>query len=79
MPISGVVITCRPGSAEALAAVLHRPDSVDIQHVVNDSTLVAVIEAPTVADEVQLTQGLMDVDGVVTVRLVYHHFEDIVS
>lgn len=76
MPISGLVITCEPGKAADLAKVLHRPDSVEIHGVVDGSTLVAVIDAPTVADEVAITKDLMGMEGVVDVRLAYHNFED---
>lgn len=76
MPISGIIIKCQPGRAEGLAESLHRPGSVEIHHVVDLSTLVAVIEAPSVAEEVAVTSELMAVDGVVAVQLAYHNFED---
>lgn len=76
MPISGVIIKCQTGRADELAASLHRPGSVEIHEVVDSSTLVAVIEASTVSGEVDLTKELMDVDGVMTVQLAYHNFEE---
>lgn len=79
MPISGVVIKCQPGRAIDLAPALHRPGAVEIHLVVDAATLVAVIEAETVAGEVELTKELMAVDGVVTVQLAYHNFEDVAS
>ena len=79
MPISGVVIKCQPGRAQELAATLQRPGALEIHQVVDPATLVAVIEAQSVADEVELTRELMTVDGVVTVQLAYHNFEDVTS
>jgi nitrate reductase NapD len=79
MPISGIVIKCQPGRATELATTLHRPGAVEIHQVVDPSTLVAVIEALTVSDEVDLTKDLLAVDGVITVQLAYHNFEDVAS
>lgn len=79
MPISGVVIKCQSGRAAELAETLHRPGTLEIHQIVDSTTLVAVIEAPTVADEVDLTKDLMAVDGVITVQLAYHNFEDVAS
>ncbi|GAB4302194.1 MAG: hypothetical protein Fur0034_16780 [Desulfuromonadia bacterium] len=79
MPISGIVVRCREGEAERVAGIIHDPGSVEVHHVVDPSTLVAVIDAPTVADEVSLSSGLMKVDGVISVHLAYHHFEEVQS
>lgn len=77
MPISGIVIMCQAGRAGELATTINQMPGVDVHHVVDASTLVAVIEAPTVSDEVDLTKELMAMDGVMSVRLAYHNFEDI--
>jgi nitrate reductase NapD len=76
MPISGVVIKCQLGRADELAATVNQVAGVDIRHKVDESALVAVIEAPTVSEEVELTKVLMSIDGVVEVQLAYHNFED---
>jgi nitrate reductase NapD len=77
MPISGVVIRCRPERSAALARELAWPGCVEIRGELPDGTLVAVIEAPTVDDEVRLFKELLAVDGVEDVRLAYHNFEDL--
>lgn len=79
MPISGIIIKCQPGLAQELATSLHRTGELEIHEVVDSATLVAVIDAPTVADEIALTKELMEVDGVITVQLAYHNFEDMAS
>ena len=77
MPISGVVIRCRPERSVALARELERPGSVEIHDRLEDGTLVAVIDAPTVDDEVRIFKELLAVEGVEDVRLAYHNFEDL--
>lgn len=77
MPISGVVIRCQPGRAPELATTLNNVAGVDIHRIVDESTMVAVIEAESVAGEVDLTRDMMAVDGVVSVHLAYHNFEDL--
>lgn len=79
MPISGVVIKCRPEFAEELALSLAKPDSVEIHGVLPDGSLVAVIEADNVEGETAIVSGLLEMDGVIDVRLAYHNFEDSVS
>jgi nitrate reductase NapAB chaperone NapD len=76
MPISGVVITCQPDRAALLAESLAQPDQVEIHGRTADGSLVAVIEAATVDDEVQIVKRLLAVPGVLDVRLAYHHFGD---
>ncbi len=77
MPISGVVIRCRPERAEELALTLAKPDSVEIHGALSDGSLVAVIEADSVEGETQIVTGLLETDGVIDVRLAYHNFEDV--
>ncbi len=79
MPISGVVIKCRPECAEELALSLAKPDSVEIHGVLPDGSLVAVIEANNVEGETAIVSGLLEREGVIDVRLAYHNFEDSVS
>lgn len=77
MPISGVVIRCRPERAEELSRSLAIDGSVEIHGVLPDGQIVAVIEADSVDGEVSLVSDLMKVDGVIEVRLAYHNFADL--
>lgn len=76
MPISGIVITCRSGRAGELATNINQISGVEVHHIIDESRLVAVIDAPTVAAEVDLAKRLMALNGVVSVKLAYHNFED---
>jgi nitrate reductase NapD len=42
-----------------------------------DSRIIAVVEADTVNGEVALVEQLHEVDGVVSVQLACHYFEDV--
>jgi nitrate reductase NapD len=77
MPISGVVIKCRPECTAHLEQTLARPDSVEIHGTLPDGSLIAVIEADSVEEETRIVMGLLETDGVIDVRLAYHNFEDI--
>ena len=77
MPISGVVIVCANERATSLAESLACPGEVEIHGITPEGCLVAVIDAPTVAGEVQIVKRLMAAPGVLDVRLAYHHFGDV--
>ena len=78
MPVSGIIITSVAGCADAVAARIAAVEGVEIHGVLPDGQIVAVVEADTVEGEVQLVSQLHEVEDVVTVRLAYHNFEDVV-
>lgn len=77
MPVSGVVIRCRPEMAEELSRSLASEGSVEIHGVLPDGQIVAVVEAGSVDEEVGIVSGLLNVEGVIDVRLAYHDFSDL--
>ena len=77
MPISGVVISCKNGTADELAQSITQPDSIEVHGVLPDGSLVAVIEADSVEAEMEIIEGLLRIDGIIDVRLAYHNFEDL--
>ena len=76
MPVSGVVVTCEQGKAEGVAGDIASIEGVEVHGTLPDGQIVAVVVAETVNDEVAIVSKLHDVDGVVTVRMAYHNFED---
>lgn len=76
MPVSGVVVSCVQDRAEHVAGQMSAMDGVEVHGTLPDGQIVAVVEAGTVSDEVAIVSRLHDVDGVVTVRMAYHNFED---
>ncbi|BCS52462.1 chaperone NapD [Geobacter sp. SVR] len=77
MPVSGIVIICRDGRADTVAAQLTALEGVEVHGVLPGNRVVAVVEADTVDREVSLVSGLHECDGVVSVQVAYHNFEDI--
>ena len=77
MPISGIVISCRGGRAEAVSARISAFDGVEVHGVLPEGRIVAVVEADTVQGEVDLVSELQEIDDVISVQLAYHNFEDI--
>ena len=79
MPVSGVVITCQPGLAVKVSDQVIRENGVEVHGCPDDATIIAVIESDTVQGEVDTVKRLSDIDGVQTVRLAYHNFEDLIG
>jgi nitrate reductase NapD len=76
MPVSGIIVSCHQNAIELVAEVLSALDGVDVCGKLSDGQIVAVVEAETVNDEVDIVSRLHDINGVVTVRMAYHNFED---
>ena len=77
MPVSGVVITCQPGLAGKVSELVVGESGVEVYGCPDNATIIAVIESDTVQGEVDTVKRLSDIDGVQTVRLAYHNFEDL--
>jgi len=79
MPVSGVVIKCKPEYVREVEQSCQLSDVVEISQVLEDGTLIAVIATTTVDEEVAAVSGLMALDGVLDVMVAYHNFEDLVE
>jgi len=79
MPVSGIVIRCAPERSDDLARSLRLSGSVEVSQVLDDGTLIAVIETSTVDEEVASVKRLMDTEGVLDVMVAYHNFEDLID
>ena len=77
MPVSGIVVRCIEGCADAVAGRIAAFEGVEVHGVLPDGQIVAVVEADTVQSEVDLVSLLHDVEDVIAVRLAYHNFEDV--
>lgn len=77
MPVSGIVIRCKNGCADTVADSIASFGGVEVHGVLPDDQIVAVVEAGTVQEEVDLVSELQEFENVITVQLAYHNFEDI--
>jgi nitrate reductase NapD len=75
MPLSGVVIKCRPELTEGLATTLAKQETVEIHGAMPDGRLVAVIESDSLEGELEIMTNMLATDGIIDVQLVYHSFE----
>jgi nitrate reductase NapAB chaperone NapD len=78
MPISGVVIRCKHVERDAVITELADYSSLEIHHRLDDGSLVAVLDSISVENEVETISRIMQLAGVLDVRLAYHNFEDLV-
>lgn len=79
MPVSSVVVTCAHGKAEGVAGGIAAMSGVEVHGVLPDGQIVAVIEADTVQEEVDIVARLHEVQDVISVRMAYHNFEDVAA
>ncbi len=77
MPISGVVVSCRPGTEGRVAEQAALLPGVEVHASLPDGQVIAVIEAASVQAEVDLASQLEQLDGVISVQVAYHNFEDL--
>lgn len=77
MPISGIVIRPLEHASAAILEQLAVIPGVEVHGTVPDGRIVAVVEADTVQGEVDLVSQLHDIDGIVSVQMAYHNFEDL--
>lgn len=77
MPISGIVITCKADQTGTVVETIKTSGVAEIHGSSPDGKVVAVIEAPSVEDEVRIVNSLAVMDGVINVHLAYHHIENI--
>lgn len=79
MPISGVVVKCTPGREASVAAAAGLIAGVEVHGALPDGQVVAVIEAGSVNAEAELAMQLQQIEGVLSVQVAYHNFEDVTS
>ena len=77
MPVSSVIVTCAQGTVDTVASEIAAFAGIEVHGVLADGQIVAVIEADTVQEEVDLVARLHEVADVITVRMAYHNFEDV--
>jgi len=76
MPVSGIVLSCLEGQADEVAEKAALLEGIEVHGVLPDSQVIAVVEADTVNAEVALVEQLHEIEGVISVRLACHYFED---
>ncbi|CAH2031859.1 chaperone NapD [Trichlorobacter ammonificans] len=76
MPISGVVVKCTPGTEASVAEHARHCAGVEVHAALPDGQVVAVIEGDTVKQGAERAMRLQEIEGVISVQVAYHNFED---
>lgn len=76
MIVSGLLINTRPEKLEQIKKELSTINRLKIQNTIDDYKLVVVIESETVEDGSAISREMVKMDGVISISLAYHHFED---
>lgn len=77
MPVSGIVVTCAPDNTDHVAQQLTGTQGVEVHAALPEGKIVAVLEADSFEDEMALVNRLQGLDGVVSLQLAYHNFEEL--
>lgn len=76
MPISGVVLKCAPGTETSVAERARLLPGVEVHAALPDGQVVVVIEADSIKQEAERAMQMQDIEGVISVQVAYHNFED---
>lgn len=75
MSISSLVIHTRPARTEAVARSIGDLDGAEIHATTDDGRLVVTLDEPDNAKATEAFIRIQDMDGVLSVSLVYNYFE----
>ena len=73
--ISSLVVEALPERVESVADALRRIEGVEV-HGIDSYKIVITIEAETVDESHEIASGMIGIEGVIGVNLVYMNFED---
>ncbi len=76
MPISSLIVKAAEGHAEAIAQAVDAVEGASVSELV-DKNLVVLTETKDEKEDRRIWDALNAIEGVVSVELVYHNFEDL--
>jgi len=76
MVISGLFLESVPGKAFLVANELGQIEGVEVHHIEEDYKIVITLETETADQSYKIAETFKEIDGVLTICLVYSHFED---
>ncbi len=76
MVISGLLVNTLPEKLDQVKKELSGIRGVEINSVVDDYRIVVVMEAESVEREIAVSNHIAGMDGVLSVNLAYHNFEE---
>jgi nitrate reductase NapAB chaperone NapD len=76
MVISGIVIDILPKKLEHVKKELSGIRGLEIQGIIDDYKIIAVIVSEAVKDEIRISNEIAKIDGVVDINFIYHHLDE---
>lgn len=76
MVISGLLIETIRGKANIAAKELEKKTGVEVHHIEDDYKIVITLETETADQSYKIADTFKEVDGVLTICLVYSNFEE---
>lgn len=76
MIVSGLLVNTLPEKLEQVKKELSTINRLKIQNTIDDYKLVVVIESETVENVNAISREMVKMDGVISISLAYHHFDD---
>lgn len=76
MVVSGLLIITLPEKLGDVKKELSTINGLEIQNIIDDCKIVVVIESEIVEDGIVISREIAKMDGVLSINLAYHHFED---
>ena len=77
MSISSLVLHATPGKTDAVCAALAAVRGVEVHTSAADGRIVVTVDEPDDGDAADIMTGLRDIPDVLSVSLVYSHFDGI--
>ena len=75
MVISSIIIETLENQAKEVAAQLAEIQGIEVHHI-EDYKIIITVETETLDDSYALTKDFVNIEGVLTINLVYCNFED---
>ncbi|MBI5814186.1 MAG: chaperone NapD [Nitrospinae bacterium] len=76
MNISGIVVTTDPAKTGHVIQAISAVDGAQLHKDLGDGRVVVTIEREGTGGQVAAARDIQAIDGVVSVLMAYHHFED---
>jgi nitrate reductase NapD len=76
MVVSGLLINTLPEKLEEVKKQLSTMTGVEINTIIDGYKIVAVVESKTIEEEISISKQIAKMDGVLSISLAYHHFEE---
>lgn len=79
MPVSGIVVRVQQSSQQQVKQLMEVMEGVELHPACTEELLVATLESTDYRQEHELTDRIQALEGVFSLSVAYHNFEDMVD